>query len=1023
MILRCRCLGALEVSDGGQWRPIRGARARALLAVLVRHRGEHVSVTRLAEEVWDGRPPASAGTLIRGYVSALRRAFGADGARVVLGGGGGYRLDLPPAAVDVDLFDLLCADGRTALRRGDPAGAALLLSDALGLHRGPAFADVPRTRALAAYVDGVEERRLVAVEAWIEAELACLRHTEVLGELRRLVAEHPTRERLLAQWMRALHADGRRAEALDVYLAAHKRLVDQRGIDPGPDLRAAHRMILAAEDAPLADARDALPEAAGRTAPSQAPPDIPDFTGRSAELFRCLDLLADAGGEARALRVVAISGRAGVGKSALAVTLMHALRTYYPDGQLYADLTGDTHRTAEPADVLGMFLRAVGIPGSAVPDRTDERAALLRSSLAGRRVLLVLENAPDERRVRALLPGDAGCAVVVTSRVRLSALEGAHFVELDVFTREEALALFERIVGEDRVRDQLDAARLLLARCGHLPLAVRIVAARVASAPETPLDWFVDRLADEHRRLDELRLHDLDVRASIGAGYALLSSRQRRVLRLLSVLDLATVPGWVAAVVAELDEDAAEEAVRVLVEQRLLDATGPDGSGRPRYRFHGLVRLFVREQVAADKDLEPVAVLERAVGGWLELAGRANAQLPSRTLAAIPEATAGTPLPAAVRAAAARSPFAWFEAERTSIGELVAQCAELGRADLAWQLAAAAHDFYELRDFSEDGNRIHRLALEACRAAGDTLGEAVMNRNLANLYTTKPGSDIAQKLAAAERSLELFRAVGHAPGEADALYLAATVHRVVGAADRVESCLAASLEVARRVGYRLGEVHVWQLRGILRRQQGRQADAIAAAGRALVVARELGSSRDESVLLGLIGLAYRDLGEPVRAEAALAEAVAIAEDTGDPVQLAYLCAHLGGVYVDTGDVRAQPVLERGLALSTASRSEFGQAMASYGLGRLAVRSGAPRQAVARFTEAATLHRAAGNLQAEAKALAGLASAWLLAGDPAEARLAGLAAREIFRRLGNESEAAELSVVIGSRPGADSVENP
>ncbi|EXG82680.1 AfsR/SARP family transcriptional regulator [Cryptosporangium arvum] len=1015
MILRCRCLGSLEVHGGDQWRPVRGARARALLAVLVRHRGEHVPARRLADEVWDGRPPASAGTLIRGYVSALRRAFGADGARVIVGSGGGYRLDLPPDAVDVDLFDALCAQGGTALRRGDPEGAALLLADALALHRGPACADVPRTRTLTAFAEGVEERRLVAVEARIEAELACSRHTEVLGELRRLVTEHPNRERLLAQWMRALHAAGRRAEALDVYLAAHKRLVEQRGIDPGPELRAAHRTILAAEDAPRPQARPGR-GGTGWSPPSQAPAGIADFTGRDAELARCLAVLTEPG--ARALRVVAISGRAGVGKSALAVTLTHGLRAWYPDGQLYADLTGETHRAVEPADVLAMFLRAVGVPGSAVPERTDERAALLRSIVADRRVLVVLENAPDERRIRALLPGGAGCAVLVTSRGRLSALEGAHFVELDVFTPEEALTLLERVVGADRVHERIDAARRLLDLCGRLPLAVRIMAARIASAPRTPLEWFAERLADERRRLDELRLHDLDVRAGIGAGYALLSSRQRRVLRRLAVLDVTAFPAWVVALVADVDERAADEALDALVGHRLLDAAGPDDGGRPRYRFHGLVRLFARERAAADPDLDPAAVLECAVRGWRALAEQATTRLPARTLAPIPSPAR----PGPVTDEAIREPFAWFDAERESIAELVGQSVELGRADLAWPLAAAAHPYYELRDYSEEGSRVHRSALDACRAAGDSLGEAVMSRNLADLYISKPGSDISEKLAHAERALELFRAAGHAPGEADAGYLAATVHRVLGATDQVEACLDASLAVAGSVGYRLGEVHVWQLRGILRRQQGRQADAIAAAGRALTVARELGSSRDVSVLLGLIGLAHRDRGEPGPAEAALAEAVTIAEETGDPVQLAFLCAHLGGLYVESGDPRAQRLLDRGLALSTGSRSEFGEAMALDGLGRLALRSGAPRRAVAHFTDAVALHRRAGNLQAEAKALAGLASAWLGAGDPVAARDTGLTARALFRRLGNETEAGLLSVVIGPQPRADSVEN-
>lgn len=1021
MTLRCRCLGSLEVRNGDQWRPVGSAKARSLLAVLIVHVGEHVPVGRLVEEIWAGRPPRSANTLVRGYVLTIRRSFGADGGALVVGHAKGYRLDLPPAALDVQLFEQQYADGQVALHRGDAAGASRLLTGALDLWRGPALADVPRTPAITAYVAGLQERRLGALEARIETDLRVGRHAEILGELRQLIARHPGRERLVGQWMRALHATGRRAEALNAYVEAHKRLADHFGIDPGPDLRKIHWEILAAEDEASDPSGEVLPTGSGDsgprgssedwTTPSQLPADVSDFTGRQAELAHCLGLLA-AG--APTVRVVAVSGRAGVGKSALGVRLAHSLRGSYPDGQLYADLGGDTDRPADPAEVLAMFLRSIGVPGAAVPERPDERAALLRSRLADRRVLLVLENAASERQIRPLLPGGAGCAVIVTGRTRLSGLEGCRLVDLEVFSPESALGLFERVVGGPRVAEDLSAARELVALCGHLPLAVRIAAARVASAPGTPLRWFVGRVADERRRLDELRVRDLDVRASIGAGYALLADDEQRVLRLLALLEVGSFPGWVAGAVADIGADPAARALRALVDQRLLDEVGVDRCGQPRYRFHNLIRLFARERAMLEPVTARTAAVERAVQGWLTLARRADLRLPAQTLARLPGPGPGRPVPDEVVELATGAPFEWFEAERDAIGDLVAQVAGLGRADLAWQLAAAAYTFYELRDLYDDGQRTHELALRVCRDAGDELGQAVMARNLAGLYSSKPGSSVEEKLAHAELALRLFRRTEESHGEADALYLCATVHRTLGRSAEADRCVAASLRIARRTGYRLGELHAWQLSAILRRQQGRADNALTAAFRALSIADELPSSRERSVMLGLIGVLHRERSDWRRAEAALVESIKVAEETGDPVQLAFVSGHLGAVYVDSGDPRARRVLARGLALSSACRSVFGQALALHALGRLELRDGHPRRAVARLTDAATLYRQAQNRYAEAKALAGLAEAWSAAADPARALVAGRSAVEIYRRLGNDVEADQVAAAIDHR---------
>ncbi|MEO3926078.1 BTAD domain-containing putative transcriptional regulator [Micromonosporaceae bacterium B7E4] len=1049
VVLRCRCLGVMEVWGGDSWRAVRGTRLRSLLAALVLHSGADVSPDQLVAEVWAaGSAPTSARSLVRGYVMSLRRAFGPDGAAVVVGGRTGYRFALPRDAVDSYRFERLCADGRAALRAGELWQARQILAEALGLWTGPALPDTPRSPSLSAYAARLEELRLVALEARIEADLHLCRHREILGELRQLVAEHPGRERVVAQWMRALYADGRRAEALNAYLHARQRLVGEFGIDPGPELRRVHQSILA--DGPGDPEPPDHPASAGATddaqrrvagsfctrlvadpdrtgtwpeeprRPWQTPADIADFVGREQELADCQRWLG-APGET-VLRVVAICGRAGVGKSTLAVHLAHRLRPAYPDGQLYADLRGDSE-PARPADVLGTFLRGLGVPGMSVPDDTDERAAIFRSHLADRRLLVILENAADERQLRPLLPGGSGCAVLVTSRSRLSALAGAHLLNLDVFPVESALALLERSLGAQRFRAELTAATDLTDLCGHLPLAVRILAARVAASPHTPLSWFVEQLTDERRRLDELRVGDLDVRASIGSGLRAMADPEHRVLRRLALFDAPDVPAWVAAAAADLPPAAAEAALRALVARRLLDDAGVDRCGQLRYRFHSLVRLFAWERAEQEPAAERAAAVDRVLAGWLTLARHADRHAPARTLAVV-EAPAPTwPVPEPVLRAAERNPFGWFEAEQPALLATVLQAAATGRAGTAWRLAAAAHSYYELRNLYDDGQRTHETALAACQAAGDELGTAVLRRNLADLFSSKPGSDVEVKLGHATAARELFRRLGNRHGEADAWYLCATVHRTRGEQQAALRCLATGYRLARQAGYRLGMLHVWQQLSILRRQQGRLGEALSDARIAQALAAELHSPRDRSVVLGLIGAIHRDRHEAGPAEAALTEAIAIAERIADRLQLAFLYGHLGGLYADQGHPAARSTLDHGLALSRAGHSLFGQALALHALGRLDLAAPDPDRAVARLSEAAELYRRAEHRYAEARVLGTLAQALAVAGDPARARDARHHAVRLLRRLGNHAEAASVAGAAAEAAGESTVEIP
>jgi len=1043
--VRFRFLGPLQACTDGGWREVGGAKTRSLLAILLINANQSVPVERLIAELWPAGPPASANTLVRGYVLAVRRLIGDPDGALLTTHARGYRMCVQRDDVDANRFEGLLAEGRAALTGGEPERASRVLREGLALWHGAPLADVPPTSTVVAHAGRLEESRLGALEARIEAELALLADpgagptgptaaAGLIGELRELVALHPFRERFAGQLMRALHAAGRRAEALDTYADARRRLVDELGLDPGSELQRMHHDILIAEPTPTPDTGpDTGPEPQGPPSPARAPalptpmqtpPDIADFTGRDKEARHCLDILSRR--EAPALPVVVISGRGGAGKSALAVHLAHRLGSVYPDGQLYADLSGDSATPAEPVRLLGQFLRALGVPAANVPKSGEERASLYRSQLRDRRVLVVLDNAAGEAQVRPLRPGSSGCAVVITSRSRLAGLEGASFVELDAFEPVDSLDLFLKIVDAERVAGELDVAEEIVGLCGHLPLAVRVAAARVGGRPGRPLTRLAAALRDERRRLDELRIGDLEVRASIAASYRGLDDAQRRMFRLLGLLDAADFAEWTAAAVADVSRPRAEALVGTLVEARLVDEAGTDEAGQLRYRLHDLVRLFARERAEAEEGARArTAALGRALGALLYVAEEADRRMPAHTLATVHRDLPRWPVEPDVVEDLVRDPFAWFESERAFLLTAITQAGRSGQYGLASGLAAAAHTFYELRDLYDDGVQAHQVALAACRAAADGLGEAVLLRNLADLHNSRPGAAIDDKLAYAESALALFRQFGERRGAADALYLCSDVHRVKGDPDRALACLEASREAATSVGYRLGERHVYLQLAILRREQGRYDDAAAAAQRALAMARESNSTRDESVALGILGVVYRELGDLDRSESSFQPAIEIARAAGDPLQEAYLSIHLGQLYVRHQHPGARRVLEHGLALSRDLRSVFGHALALHGLGELDRSVGQHRRAIARLAEAARLWDQLEARFAQARTLAALGCAHAAVREPDAARAARLAALELYRQLGNTDQVnevlARLAEPDGNRvPGAASV---
>lgn len=528
--LRFSVLGPVRAWRDGEALSSGSPQQRALLAALLLRGGRTATAAELIDAIWGDEPPSQALATIRTYASRLRKVLDPQ---TLVSDAGGYAIRAGQDAVDVHVVRDLAAEAEKARAGGDRFQARDLLNKALGLWDGEALASVPgpyaenqRTR--------LEEWRLQLTESRLDLDLEVGCHAEAVSELTALTAAHPLRERLRELLMIALYRSGRQAEALAVYADTRRLLADELGVDPRPELAQLQQRILRADEE-LARPADEPAPAPAPVRPAQLPATVPDFTGRASFVRELGARLATAEGSVMA--VSALAGIGGVGKTTLAVHVAHQARQHFPDGQLYVDLQGAGARAAEPETVLGAFLRALGTADSAIPDSLDERAALYRSTLDGRRILVLLDNAHDAAQVRPLLPGTAGCAALITSRVRMVDLAGSHLVDLDVMSPEEALQLFTRIAGEERISAEREAALDVVAACGFLPLAIRIAASRLSARRTWTVSVLAAKLADGRRRLDELQAGDLAVKATFELGYGQLEPAQARAFRLLGLAD------------------------------------------------------------------------------------------------------------------------------------------------------------------------------------------------------------------------------------------------------------------------------------------------------------------------------------------------------------------------------------------------------------------------------------------------------------------------------------------------------
>ncbi|MFI6641789.1 BTAD domain-containing putative transcriptional regulator [Streptomyces sp. NPDC050504] len=604
-----RILGPVTAEVAGAQVELDGSKQRTVLAAMLLADGRVVSDERLTQLLWGWEPPATSTNQLYTYVSRLRTRIGPGLSLVRVGPG--YRMDIGDAAFDWTAFQRLADRGRADLAAGRHADAERHLESALSLYRGAVLTGV--TPHLAeTEAAGLEEARLAALENRVEASLALGRHAEAVPELTRLVAQHPLREPLRCQLMTALYRCDRQADALAAYEAGRRALDEELGVTPGPVLRAVHQQVLTGElpppaAAPAARPADSAPKAAPAArlvaaapaavptgsgtgpAPAMLPADAADFTGRAAELDALRAALHAPGGP------LVVTGAPGTGKSTLAVHAAHACRADFPDGQLYADLRAADGTPREPGDVLGWFLTALGAERAALPETVDERAQLYRTLLADRRVLVLLDNASDDARVRPLLPGGGASRALVTGERQLVSLPGAAPVRLGPLAEADAVDLLAAVAGRERVAADPESAARVAELCDRLPLALRAAGARLAAQPHWTPARLAARLAPEGRRLAELRFGSLDMGAALSAGHARLPLRTRTAFHLLAQLELPHLaPAQVVEWGVGKDVDDAEEILDELADAWLLETDSTGKGDRLLYRFSGLNRVFAR---------------------------------------------------------------------------------------------------------------------------------------------------------------------------------------------------------------------------------------------------------------------------------------------------------------------------------------------------------------------------------------------------------------------------------------------
>jgi DNA-binding SARP family transcriptional activator len=904
--VRLRVLGPLKAWRGSTPVELGAARQRAMLGLLalqpntVLHRG------RIIEALWDGVPPASAVKMVQACVGHLRQQLDPgraprDHEGLLVSAGTGYRLRADAGQLDVIAFGQLADRAQAARRRGDLAAAGAAYTEALSLWAGEPLADIDLLAGHPA-ITGLVRRHAAIVSEFAETMIGAGWHDRALPHLQALAERDPLDERAHAWLMIALAGIGQQAAALSVYGQMLRRLDEQLGVRPGAALMQAHARVLR-QDVPDARPGLALSVSAAPAAPlRQLPRDPGAFVGRELEYAELAALAEQA---ADAAQICVIDGPAGVGKTTLAIHAGRRLSPLFPGGQLHADLRGFGPRQLPmpTAEALTGFLRALGIDPSAVPLDVDEQAAMYRSLLAGRRMLIVLDNAADAAQVRPLLPGAPGSLVLVTSRSRLSGLtarDGAARLTLRPLASAEAISLLSKILGRERVRAEQRAAADIAARCGLLPLALRIAADRAASRPRMALADLAGQLADAHARLDVLDIGEEDateVRAVFSWSYKALAPEAAHMFRLLGLHTGPDISIPAAAALAAADEAEAGRLLDILAAAHLIEETLP-----ARYRPHDLLRVYAAEQVRTHESAESRrSALRRILVWYLQTADRADELLvPGRRHAPTGPAPPGCePL----AWSGYEQALSWCDAEQANLAAAVRLAAETGHNDVAWKLPVALRGFFDLRRPWAVWLDCAAIGVAAARRAADRSGQAWALDCLG--HASSGLGRFEEALTCYLEAQGIRHHIGDQWGESansmtnlGCTYL--DLRRLDLALDCFRQVLATSRAADNRYVECLALINLGQTYSRLELHD----DALACSLRALAAARDIGYRQAEGTVLSDLAATYRATSQLRRARQSYQQALAVRRQAGDRHGEAETLRDLGDLSSSAGHLNA-----------------------------------------------------------------------------------------------------------------------
>jgi DNA-binding SARP family transcriptional activator/tetratricopeptide (TPR) repeat protein len=915
---------------------IGGPREHVVLAALAIKANRVTSMEQLIDAVWAEDPPSTARGQIQGCISGLRKLFaGAGLPEAIERRSTGYLLKLSDDDLDSDRFTKLVAVAHRQTSDRQVADAAATLRAALSLWHGRAL-DGVQSEFVQRGAALLEDARLSAIEQRVRLDLQLGRHEEITGEVRALIAEHPLRERLYGFLMLALYRSGRQAEALEVARGARATLAAEVGIEPCQELQDLERAVLHRDpslDLPTGGGGSLGPAGRPAVSPRQLPTSIADFIGRQDQIAQIRRILTDgrvAADAPYAVPIVALSGRSGVGKSTLALRVAHELGEAYPDGQLYVGLHGPAAEDMS-AELLARFLRALGV--SVIPDDHTERAEMYRSRLANLRLLVVLDDVTSEEQVTPLLPGTPTCAVIVTSRTRLY-LSGAHWVDVEAFDNDTSMELLARIVGQQRLQSEPDAAAELVRYCGGLPLALRIAGARLASRPHWRVADLSRRLKNEVRRLDELSHRGLELRTSIGLTYRSLPDVAKRLFRLLGLIEAPDFPAWTAAALLDTELAPAEEVLERLVDARMLDTVqGPGGS--VRYRFHSLIRGYARERVMElESDAERRGAIARVLGGWLALAERAHRKEYGGDYTIL-HGTAARPTAGWVSDELVGHPITWFEHERVALVSAVRQAAANGLDELCWDLALTSASLFEVKGYLDDWRETAELANAASTEAGNRTGRAATLFSLGTLHMIQKRLDEAERLLA--EALEIFTADGNVHGEALVLRDSAMVDRLQGNFETMLAKYRSALVKMRAAGDVVGEANVLRSLAKFRLDEGDVEEAGTMLAEAMALCRGVRYLRGEAQVASRFAELYLRTGQAVLARTTLQGVLRTVREIGDRIGEAHALYGLGTVRRREGRLdSAETTLVHALSVAEQIGERLIEGQTHYALGELAV---------------------------------------------------------------------------------------